>query len=135
VTTTILPDRPVERSSADQPVLVVVDLDRPGGTAPDPAALAAETFGSRVELVVLAPRLGFSTDAALVAGAAQRVREDAERWLRALRRWLPQLGSADVVRYARTPIRDPREQARRAAQRVARRREARAVILPAHLEA
>ena len=135
MTTTILPDRPVERSSADQPVLVVVDLDRPGGTAPDPAVLAAGT-DSPVELLVLAPRMGFSTDAALVAGAHRRVREEVERALPALRRLVPQLGgSAEVVWYARTPIGNPREQARRAARRVARRRHARAVILPSHLEA
>jgi hypothetical protein len=136
VTTTTLPARPVERSSADQPVLVVVDLDRPGGTAPDPAVLAADAFNSPVELLVLAPRIGFSTDAALVAGAHRRVREESERALPALRRLVPQLGgSAEVVWYARTPIGNPREQARRAARRVARRRHARAVILPLHLEA
>jgi hypothetical protein len=135
VTTTILTDRPTDPESTDRPVLVVIDLDRPAGTGPDPAALAG-TPGSPVQLLIVAPRIGFSTDAALVAGAQSRLRQQAERALRGLRRQVPQLsGPADLVWYARTPFGRPVEQARRAVRRAARHYDARAVILPAHLMA
>jgi len=135
VTATILPDRPVERVPADSPVLVVIDLDHPAAT-PDPAVLAAATAGRPVTLVALASRVGISTDAAVLAAARRRVREEAERMTRIMRRPLPPLsGPADLVWYARTPLGRPVEQARRAAHRAARRHGARAVVLPAHLEA
>jgi hypothetical protein len=136
VTTTILSDRPADLEPTDRPVLAIVDLSHPAGAVPAPAIVAAHALGRPVKLVLLARRVGFSTDAALVAGAHQRLKEEREKVLAALSRQVPHLtGPVDLLWYARTPFGKPVEQARRAAQRAIRRYNARELILPPHLAA
>ena len=129
-------DRPLDRGSAGRSVLVILDVDRPIDLGLVRSALAGPASGNRVRLVLLAPRLGFSTDAALVARARRRLDARCAAVLSALGPHSNRLAEpADLERYARTPLGKPVEQVRRAAQRAIRRHRPDVVILPSHLRA
>jgi hypothetical protein len=135
VTATTLLDRPIDLASASRPVLAIVDLNHPEDTVLARSALAAEALGCQVMVVLVAPRVGLSTDAALVARAHQRIGEERDEILAAFHQHIPHLaGPAEFVWYSLRPIGSPVEQAYRAAKRVIRRYDARAALLPPHLE-
>jgi hypothetical protein len=130
----LFPARPnpaVSRPTDDRPVLALVDSAQPMEPVLHRAALTASEQGAPLVVVLLHPRLGLTTDAAIAARHWRQldVRRDAATEV--LDRVLDE-GTAyavHLVPYAGRPWRDPAGQLRRAAQRCRRLIPAREVIM------
>ena len=120
---------------ADSPVLAVVTEDGPGTAVLERALAAAEALSAPVQLILVHPRTGFSTDPAVHASATRRRRQRLHDLVVEMRRQSPRTVPTDakLVPYARWPLGDPARQAWRAAEAVANRSGARLVVAPQQL--
>jgi len=125
------------RATTPRCVLAVVDLNHPVEPVIARAAFAAAACDAPIKLVLLAPRPGIGTDAARIGHLHERLRKGLADLVAAARRRAPERVDpvADLVWYARWPMRNPVGQARRAAAAAADRFDAQVVILPPSLRA
>lgn len=116
-------------------LLVVVDAESPGETSLRRAAAIATTLGCPVEVLLVYRRLGFTTDAALIATAHRHRRHQLERAVTVLQELLPHhpLPPARMQPYSWWPFRDCSERARRAIRAATRGRRHRMVMAPSRL--
>jgi len=127
VTTTLDRPYPLEIDSSRDPVLAVIKTDDPEPEVLRQAAAAAGGLGCAVHVVLLEPRIGFTTDPALVASASRRRSAQLDRCRQLVAEALgPDPVAVTVLRSAARPR--PR---RRAIAREVRRTGARLVIASA----
>lgn len=127
------PGAPVSRRPKDPPVLCLLDVALPMASALHRAVLAAADLEAPLEIVVLHPRPGFTTDAAIAARQARQLAAQRDAVARVVESLLAGRPPAYTVRlqpYARRPWRDPGARARQAAERCLRQTSARAVVTP-----
>lgn len=130
--------RPGPSGRADRrQVLALVDIDAPCEPVLRRATAAAAVLGAPLRVVVLHPRLGFTTDPAVAARIVRRL--DAEhREVEALATSVARNRGLDGVEIARAPyawlpLGDRKLRARRAAARERSRTAARLVVAAEHL--
>lgn len=137
----LAPPRPLARTSREattQPILVLVDIAFPLEPQLRRAVGLAAARGVSLRVALVHPRLGFSTDAAIVARHIEQLRDERVAVAGIVERLLEGQQVPYEVRlvpYARRPRRSLTARARRAAQLYARRESAQLVLAAPHLEA
>lgn len=134
--TVVTPARTIRTIDATSPsLLIVVDAESPGETSLRRAAAIATTLECPVEVLLVYRRIGFTTDAALVASAKRYRNQQLERAVEVLSQLLPDHPppEARMRPYTLLPLGDCTEQARRAIRAATRDRRHRMVMTPPRL--
>lgn len=131
------PDARTPDQAGQQSVVALVDVAFPVEPQLRQAVRLAAARGRALAVVVLHPRPGFSTDAAIVARQTRRLQAERAAVTGIVRRLLEGRQMpfyVELVPYARRPHRSPEIQARRAAERYLQGGPPRLVAAAPHLQ-